>query len=108
MLRAKGYILEIVFQDNKRISLQMEDGMHEKVQPSACSITAVRHTTGLLFGWKKELVKLAVLRGLDASHMTGHSYHATPRSERMLVPGEMEPTRAGSTQEMQNLLLHKI
>jgi hypothetical protein len=64
--------------------------MHEKVQPSADAITAVRHATGLLFGREKELIKLTILRGKNVPDVARHRYHATARREFMLVSGEME------------------
>ena len=76
------------------------------MQPPACPVTAARHQAGLLLCGQQELVKLAVFRGLNAPNMTGHSYHATARCERMFVSGEMELTCSGSTKEVQYLLLH--
>ena len=75
--------------------------------PSARPIAAAGHTAGLLLGGQEELTEPAVLRRLQAPHVTRHSYHATTRRERMLVPGETEPTASGSAEEVKNLL-HEV
>ena len=98
MLGTEESILEVVFQKGKCLFLQIENRMHEQMQPAACAVTAAGHTAGLLLGRQEELVKLAVPGRLNAPHMAGHRNHATARRERMLVPGEMEPTGSGCTQ----------
>ena len=90
MLASESNVPEVVFDDGKRVVLEFEDRMHEKVQPSADAITAVRHATGLLFGREKELIKLTILRGKNVPDVARHRYHATARREFMLVSGEME------------------
>ena len=107
VLLAEGNITEVVFHNGKRLSLQLEDGMHEEVQPSARPVAAVRHTGGLLLGGQEELVELAVVRGLDAAHVTGHYNHATACHQRVFVAGELNPTGSGCAKEVQNLLLHR-
>ena len=77
------------------------------MQPSARPVTAAGHTAGLLLGGQEELTEPAVLRRLQAPHVTRHSYHATTRRERMLVPGETEPTASGGAEEVKNLL-HEV
>ena len=106
MLKAEESVLEVVLQKGKRLSLQMKDGVHEKMQPAACAVAAAGHTAHLLLGRQQQAVEPAIPRRLDASHMARHRYHQASRSERMLMPGEMKPTSASSTKEVQNLLLH--
>ena len=86
MSRAESHILEVASEDGKRITVQLEDGMHEQMQPAASAIAAVGHTVHLLLGGQKKLVELAVVRGLDISDVACHCYHATARRECMLVP----------------------
>ena len=86
VFHAEGDITEVVFQNGEVFSLQPKDGVHEQMQPSAGSVAVVRHATGLLVGGQKELQELAVFRGSDITHMTGHGYHTASGRERMLVP----------------------
>lgn len=90
MSRAESHILEVASEDGKRITVQLEDGMHEQMQPAASAVAAVGHTVHLLLGGQKKLAELTVLRRLDAPHVACHRYHATAWPKRMLVPGEVE------------------
>jgi len=108
MFAAESNILEVVLYNGKRVALQLEDGVHEQVKPSADAITAAGHATGLLLGWQKKLEKLAIRRWADVSHMACHRYHATTRRELMLAAREMEPTSSGCAKQVQNLLLHDV
>lgn len=86
MFGAEQDILKVMLQEGECFTLQLEDGMHEEMQPAASSVAAVRHTGSLLLGRKKKSVKLAILRWLDTPNMACHSYHAATGLERMLVP----------------------
>ena len=108
MFTAESNILEVVLYDSKRVALQLEDGVHEQMKPSADAITAARHATGLLLGWQEKLKKLAIRRGRDVSHMACHRYHATTHRELMLAAREMEPASSGCAKQVQNLLLHDV
>ena len=90
MSRAESHVLEVAPKDGKRIAVQLEDGMHEQMQPAASAVAAVGHTVHLLLGGKKKLAELTVLRRLDAPHVACNRYHATAWPKRMLVPGEVE------------------
>ena len=90
MSKAESHILEVASEDGKRITVQLEDGMHEQMQPATSAVTAVWHAGHLLLGWQKKLAELAVLRRLDAPHVACNRYHATAWLKRMLVPGEVE------------------
>lgn len=90
MSKAESHILEVASEDGKRIAVQLEDGMHEQMQPAASAVAAVGHTVHLLLGGQKKLAELTVLRRLDAPHVACHRYHATAWPKRMLVPGEVE------------------
>ena len=91
---AESHILEVASEDGKRIAVQLEDGMHEQMQPAASAVAAVGHTVHLLLGGQKKLAELTVLRRLDAPHVACHRYHATAWPKRMLVPGEVELANA--------------
>ena len=106
MLKAEESILEVVLQKGKRLSLQMKDGVHEEMQPTARAVAAAGHTAHLLLGRQQQAIKPAIVRRLDAPHMACHSYHAATRHKRMLTPREMKPTSTGSTKKVNNLLLH--
>lgn len=107
-LHAEGHVPEIMLQDDSPLPIHLEDRVHEQMQPSAYPIAGVGHTACLLVGRQQESEELAILRGLDMPHVTGHSYHATTRRERMLMPGEMKLAGSSRTQEVQNLLLHRL
>ena len=106
MFTAESNLLEVVFDDSKHVAFQRKDGMHEEMKPSAHAITAVRHASSLLVGRQKELIKLAIIRGLKAANMARHRYHATSCLERMLATREMQVASSSRTKEVQNLLLH--
>ena len=101
-------IKEIAKKDGKCIAVQLEDGVHEQMQPATSAVTAVRHAGHLLLGRQQELAELAILRRLDAPHMACHHYHAAAWPEGLLVPGEVKPTGAGRTEKVENLLLHAV
>lgn len=90
MSKAESHILEVASEDGKRITVQLEDGMHEQMQPAASAVAAVGHTVHLLLGGQKKLAELTILRRLDAPHVACNRYHATAWPKRMLVPGEVE------------------
>lgn len=90
MNRAESHILEVATENGKCIALELEDWVHEQMQPAASAVAAVGHTVHLLLGGQKKLAELTVLRRLDAPHVACHRYHATAWPKRMLVPGEVE------------------
>ena len=106
MLKAEEGILKVMLHDGKRLALQLEDRVHEEMQPAARPVTAARHTPDLLLGRKQKAVEPAVLRRFDAPHMARHSDHHAPRRKRMLMSGEMKTASPRSTKEVKYLLLH--
>ena len=106
VLGAESNVLEVAPKNGKHVAFELEDGVHEQMQPATSAVTAVRHAGHLLLGRQQELAELAILRRLDAPHMACHHYHAAAWPEGLLVPGEVKPTGAGRTEKVKNLLLH--
>lgn len=77
MSRAESHILEVAPENGKCIALELEDWVHEEMQPAASAVAAMGHTVHLLLGGQKKLAELTILRKLDAPHVARHRYHAT-------------------------------
>lgn len=103
---AESHVLEVVADDNEGFPFQLEDGVHEEVEPAASAVAAVGHAAHLLLGGQQELQELAVVAEVDTPHMTCHRYHARAATKRMLASGEAESARPGRTEKVKNLLLH--